>query len=139
MTDFLEEQHAQVGLAALQDNPDIVAVFDGKVPDPTPDPPVYVLVYTEVSWPRDGLGTSLSAQQVAITTTYVCHCVGTNAASARAVGTRVRESLLNLRPVIPGRNCSPIKQDEVLAPNRDETTGQPVMDQVLTFSFRSTG
>ncbi len=139
MSDTLDESHAQVGLVALNANPALTGkVFDGKVPDPTPNPP-YVLTYCQVMWPRDGLGTSLGAQQVTITTTYTCHCVGLTAALARAVAMQVRSSLLNLRPIIAGRNCSPIKQDDVQPPDRDESTGRLVMDLVCTFSFSSTG
>jgi hypothetical protein len=138
MTDTLDEQHAQVAFAALALNTNLTQVFDGKVPDPTPTPP-YVLIYTRVAWPRDGIGTALSGTQVTITTTYTCHCVGLNAAAARAVQMQVRSSLLNLRPVIDGRNCSPIKQDESLDPDRDESTGQFVMDAVSTYSFTSAG
>jgi hypothetical protein len=138
VTDFLEEQHAQVGLQALAANPNIAQVFDGVVPSPTPDPP-YVMVYSKVAWPRDGLGTSLTAQQVTVTTTYTCHCVGLTTPAARAVQQQVRISLLNFRPTIAGRNCSPIKQDDVLEPDRDESTGRLVMDAVSVFSFTSTG
>ena len=61
MTDTLDETHAQVALAALNANVNLTSsrVFDGKVPDPTPDPP-YVLVYTHIGWPRDGIGTALT-------------------------------------------------------------------------------
>lgn len=143
MTDTLDEAHAQVGLAALRLNANLLHVYDGKVDeDPatgkTPDPP-YVLVYSRVAWPRDGIGTSLSAAQVTITTTFTCHCVGLNAAAARAVQMQVRSTLLNLRPVIAGRNCSPIKQDEALDPDRDESTGRLVMDAVSVYSYSSTG
>lgn len=143
MTDFLEEAHAQVGLVALRANPDLAGkVHDGRVPEepntPTPSPP-YLLVYTNVGWPREGVGASLNGQAVTVRTTYTCHCVGESAKAARAVAMQARISLLNLRPVIEGRNCGPIQEDDVLPPDRDETTGGLVMDQVLTFSFLSTG
>jgi len=141
-TDFLEEIHAQVGLVALRANPNLVApngfVFDGVVVSPTPDPP-WVMVYTAVAWPRDGLGTSLSAQQVTVTTTYTCHCVGLSTTGARAVQMQVRSTLLNFRPSIAGRNCSPIKQDDSQVPERDESLGRLVVDAVSVFSFTSTG
>lgn len=138
MTDTLDETHAQQGLAALIANPNLLGVYDGVVPSPTPDPP-WVLLYCRVAWPRDGVGTSITGVQVAITTTFTCHCVGLTAAAARAVLMQVRSSLLNLHPVISGRNCSPIKQDDVAEPVKDETTGRLVMDAVATYSFMSTG
>lgn len=141
MSDALDELHAQVAIVALAANPNLTAtrVFDGRVPDGTDPALGYVMVYTQVAWPRDGIGTTLTAQQVTITTTYTCHCVGLNAKAARAVGMEVRSTLLNLRPNITGRNCSPIKQDDSQPPDRDESTGHLVMDQVQVFSYTSTG
>lgn len=145
MTDFLEETHAQVGLVALRNNPDLTGkVHDGKVPEtpntPTPDPP-YVAVYTSVGWPHEGVGNSMNGRAVTVRTTYTCHCVGESAAAARAVASQVRISLLNLRPVIEGRNCGLVQSDDPTPPppTRDETTGKTVMDQILTFSYLSTG
>ena len=39
-------------------NANLTNVFDGVVANPTPDPP-YVLLYTRVAWPRDGIGRTL--------------------------------------------------------------------------------
>lgn len=136
--DQVDELHAQVGLAALGANTSLLHVYDGKVADPTPDPP-YVLVYTRVAWPRDGIGTALDTQQRTVTCTYTCHCVGLTADAARVVAMQVRATLLNLKPSITGRSCSPIKQDESLDPRRDETTGRLVMSVVSIYSFTSTG
>jgi len=138
MNDSLDELHAQVALVALGGNSDIVHVYDGVVPSPTPNPP-YVLLYQRIQWPRDGLGTALTSTQKTITTTITAHCVGLSPQAARAVQMQVRATLLNLRPIIPGRNCSPIKQDEQLEPDRDETTGRLVIDAISTYSFSSTG
>jgi hypothetical protein len=137
MTDFLDETHAQQGLAALIANPNLTQVFDGKVPDGTLSP--YVLAYTRVEWPRDGIGTSQAGIQNTIHTTYTLHCVGESAAAARAVQMQARSSLLNFRPTITGRNCSPIKQVDAMDPDRDESTGRLVMDAVSIFDFTSTG
>lgn len=135
----LEEDHAQVGLALLIANPNLLLVFDEKIPDPTPDPP-YVLVWTDVAWTRDGIGTSLTGSQVTVTTTLTCHSVGLTPSAARAVAGQVRGSLLNVRPVISGRNCGPIKpvpgSEEVI---RDESLGTAVYDAVGVFDFSSTG
>jgi len=139
MTDTLDETHAQVALALLAANPNIPAVFDGLVANPTPTGP-YVLVYSIVSWPRDGVGTSLAGTQVTITTTWYCHCVALDtAAAARAVGMQVRSSLLNVRPVIAGRICSPIKQVDSVAPARDESLARAVFDAIAVYDFTSTG
>jgi hypothetical protein len=138
MTDTVDEDHAQAFLSLLAANTNLLHVYDTIVANPTPDPP-YVLTYITVSWPRDGVGTSLTAQQVTVTATANVHCAGLTPAAARAVQMQVRSSLLNARPVITGRYCSPIKQDDSQVPVKDETTGRPVYDAVSVFSFSSTG
>lgn len=138
MTDTLDEDHAQVAFGLLALNANLPHVYDGVVGSPTPDPP-YVLVYTRVAWPRDGVGTALAGTQVTITTTWTCHCVGLTPAAARKVQGQVRSSLLGQRPVIAGRNCSPIKQVDALDPDVDETTNRPVLDAISIFDFMSTG
>lgn len=137
MADLLDKAHADAGLGLLIADAGLT-VFDGKVPDPTPDPP-YVIVYVIVEWPRDGIGTALTSTQVTVTTSYYCHCIAETAAGSRAVAMRVRAALLNARPVISGRNCGPIKQIEAAPPQRDETTGRLVMDSVGVYEFTSTG
>lgn len=138
MTDTIEETHIQVGLSALAGNPALLHVFRDVVDNPTPDPP-YVLVYPVVAWTRDGVGVALDAVQDTITTTFTCHCVGLTPSAAVVVQMQVRSSLLNLRPVIAGRSCGPVKQDDVQPAARDESLSYPVYDAVSIFSFISTG
>lgn len=136
MSDHLDEAHAQAGLTLLTANlPG--RVHDGKVPDGTDPNAGYVLVYAHTAWPREGLGNSVREDKVTATTTLVCHCVGATASAARTVGGLVRFSLLNMIPVVAGRSCGPVREDDVLSPNRDETTGALVMDQVRTYSYIS--
>jgi hypothetical protein len=135
----LEEDHAQGALLLLQGNENLIAVFDGAVSRPAPDPP-YVVVYTKVGFPKDGVGTALDAVQSSIATTITCHCVGETAVATRTVARLVRETLLNARPVINGRNCSPIKQtDAADVSHPDDTTGKQVFDVALIFEYMSTG
>jgi hypothetical protein len=138
--DLTEEQHAQAGLALLYAAPGLgpTRVFEGKVPDPMPDPP-YVVVYIQVDWTLDGIATALDATQVTVTTMFNCHCVGLTAAAARATAMLVRSALLNVRPVIAGRNCGPIKHGDTFPPQRDESTGRPVMDVITEYWFHSAG
>jgi len=137
MSDLLDEQHAQAALTLLAADV-FLTVFDGKVPDPTPDPP-YVLVYTTVERPIEGIGNAVEGLSDTVITTWYCHCVGETAAAVRAVVMRVRTALLDQRPVITGRSCGLIRMGEVLAPNRDETTGRLVMDSTVTFSLTTAG
>lgn len=134
----LEADHAQVALTLLGAVPELTdRVFNGEVPG-TPDRP-YVLVYASVAWPPGGdVGMSLAGEQVAITTTWVCHCAGETPESAWAVTALVRAALLNVRPVIAGRSCGLIRQAEALNPVRDESLGYAVYDAVVVYTFVST-
>lgn len=139
MTDLVDELHAQAGLALLAADVGLRS-FDGVVPDGTDPDLGYVNVYTTVGWPAGeaGAANALDGQSVSTLTTWNCHCVGGTAAAARAIQMRVRAALLNRRPTIANRSCGLIRQDQVLAPIRDETTGQAVMDGVSIYSMIST-
>lgn len=140
MTDLLDQLHADAGLGLLAADVGL-RVYDGRVPDNTntgagPELP-YVLVYTTVKWPPDGTANALDAQAVTVEVEWNCHCVAETAAAARAVQMRVRAALLNKRPTIAGRSVGLIKQEEVLPPNRDESTGRLVMDCVSNYTLVS--
>lgn len=140
MTDLLDEQHAQVAFGLLAANTNIAHVFDSSVADPTPDPNEgWVLIYTSVAWTRDGIGTGLDAVQDTITTTWNVHCASSKPDAARVLGMQVRDSLIGKRPVIAGRNCGLIKQDDVQPPGRDDSLGITVYDAIANYSFQSTG
>jgi len=140
MTDQIDESHAQAGLNLLRAGGEIT-VYDGQVAN-APAPGVgsvlpYVLVYTTVKWPADGAANALDAQAITVNVEFNCHCVGETATAARVMQGQARARLVNQRPVIAGRNCGLIQQDDVLAPVRDEATGRLVMDGVSIFSFIS--
>lgn len=140
MTDTLEEDHVRALLGLLAGNLAFQGkVFDSLVPDPTPNPP-YVLVYSRVAWPRDGIGTGLDGVQDTITTTVTCHCVGEDAAAARVVAMQVRSSLLGRRPAVPNRNCGLIKTaNNPDPPVRDESLSVAVFDLIAEYDFTTTG
>lgn len=131
----IDETLAQAGLNLLRADAGLT-VYDGRVPDGAGRP--YVLVYTRVAWPHDGTGNSLTGASVTAHVTWTCHCVGETASTARVVQQRVRAALLNQSPVVAGRSCGQIKQDEVLAPSRDESLGVLIADGVSIYSLIST-
>jgi hypothetical protein len=140
VTDLVDELHAQAGLNLLRANGEIL-VYDGQVPK-APAPGVgpvlpFVLVYVTIKWPADGTANTLDAQAVTVNVEFNCHCVGETAAAARAMQMQVRARLLNQRPVVTGRNCGLIQQDDVQAPAKDEASGRLVMDGVSIYSFIS--
>ena len=133
---WVEQAHADAVLGLLADAPPAspaLVVLDGQVPDGT-EPP-YVLVYPSTTTPT---GTSLTSDQDRAVTRFYCHCVGADAKAARAVAGRVAAALLNVTPTITGRVCWPIRDDDAGAPpDKDETTGVLVMDQLAVYRLES--
>jgi hypothetical protein len=133
-----EQVHADAGLnllrAVVSPTPALV-VYDGKVPDGATAP--YVVVYTHVEQPRDAEGNALDGTSKTVTARWICHCVGGDGIAARAVAQRVRGALLDVRPVIAGRECGLISEEQSLPPTRDETTGALVMDAVRIYRLRT--
>jgi hypothetical protein len=140
MSDLLDKAHADAVLALLTGalNP-AIAVYDGKVPDPTPNVAInpWVLVYFDPGWPVDGAANSLDGNAVTYRLTFFTHSIGASAAAARAVAGQVRAALLNVRPVISGRSCWPIRWDDGNPTSLDETLGFPVMDKVDIWKLTS--
>jgi hypothetical protein len=140
------EAHARAVLDLLDadnDDPPLV-VFDGSVPkDPATGkskPPPYVLVYFTVATPSGEMpadSTSLDMDSDRVVLRAYCHNVGANATAARIVAGRTRAALLGVTPSVAGRECWPIRQDEGLPADRDESTGVLVMDQVDVYRLES--
>lgn len=132
------QDHANAVLALLDaDNTSpALVVLDGAVTGTQPLP--YVLVYLMLQTP-DGLAApdkvSLDFNSDVIDMWVYCHCVGGNAAAARSVSARVRAALLNVTPTIANRVCFPIRYREGNPPQRDESTGPLVMDQVDVYGL----
>lgn len=134
------DAHAQAFLTLLDaDNtaPALV-VCDGEVEQGVLPP--YVLVYTSVHVPdavTDPDKSNLAFDSLATRGRAICHSVGTTAASARVVATRVRNALLDVRPAVSGRTCNPIRWVDGQDTNRDEQIGTGVFDVVDVYEFGS--
>jgi hypothetical protein len=137
VTDLLDDLHARVALNLLDAN-NALTVFDGAVSPPYPGPP-YVLVYTDVAWSADpdAAGSSLDHTSATCTTTWTIHCVGATAAACRALTMQVRASLLDVQGTVTGRACFRLTEEDSQVPIKDETTGQVVMDAVVTYQMTS--
>lgn len=134
MSDQLDEQLAQAGLALLVADAGL-RVHDGVVPVGAATP--YALVYTMIERapaPAD----RLSGSSTTVTVRWYCHCVGATAAAARAVAMRVRVALLDQRPAVAGLNVGLIRHEQSIPPDRDESTGKPVMDSVQVYRLTAT-
>lgn len=128
------QAHADAILGLLRADPDLT-VHDGHVPDGS-EPP-YVLVYVADADPEQSESASLTTESERHVTWAYCHCVGANQIAARAVAQRVRAALLDVTPTIPGRSCWPIRREEGQPAQRDESTGQVVVDLVDVYRLES--
>lgn len=134
------QDHADAFRILLSDAPGIPALLglDGVVPPGTVPP--YALVYFYVETP-DGLTVPdkvpLTFNSDVIEAWAYVHCVGQNAVAARAVSGRVRAAVLNRTPSVVGRTCFPIRWKSGSPPQRDESLGPLVMDQVDVYGWTS--
>lgn len=134
------QAHADAMLALLRADPELT-VCDGEVPtDPATgvriEPP-YVLVYFADSDPEQSGSHSLTGESARHVVRAYAHCVGANHVASRAVAQRVRRAWLDVTPVIPGRECWPIRREDGQPADRDETTGRVVIDQVDVYRLES--
>lgn len=129
------DEHASAVLTLL--NAAVTAprkVFDGKV-DANTDPRVnpYVLVYFDSNDPEF----DFEAGAWRFDLTVTCHSVGGNAQAARQIADLVRSALLAVRPTVAGRSCYPISREAGSPPQRDESAGFLVMDQIDQYLLSS--
>lgn len=131
------QAHADAFLGLLSTDTSL-RVQDGAADKATVRP--YVLVYLTF-WTPDGETAPdkvpLTFNSDVLDVRGYCHCVGDNGVAARGVAQRVRAALLNVRPVISGRECFPIRWKEGNPAQRDETTGVLVVDQMDVYGFTS--
>lgn len=136
MTDLLDQSVFDACFALLAADASLTAL-DGFVPAGT-EPP-YALVYYSLSRPSGDPDAALDGQSRVWVAMFDVHCVGGNAKAARAVAQRVRTNWLDVRPVVTGLVCGPLRMDgEEPPPQKDETTGHLVMDAVVSYRCRAT-
>jgi hypothetical protein len=68
---------------------------------------------------------------------YQTTCVGETAEQAQVAVELVEARLLDARPTVPGRSCTPIRKEVTLAIARDETVSPPVFIARDTWVFSS--
>lgn len=140
ITDGLDQAIVNAGIALLQADlgPPALQVFDGVVPAGTAVNNGYVLVYSYLTRPSEDGDNAMDGRTRVWVCHWVLHCVSGTATAARAVAQRARTALLDVRPTVAGLSCGLIRMEESLPPQRDETTGTPVMDAVQTYTLRAT-
>lgn len=139
MSNVLQDHYRWVlaRLDADNANPPLV-VLHGKVTTSQLMP--YVLVYFRLVTPSgEAEMDKVSLENVSdvINTTAYCHSIGGSADAALSVAYRVRAALLGVIPTITGRVCFPVRHDDSVPADRDETTGSDVYDQIDVYSFAS--
>lgn len=112
-----------------------MTVLDGAVPEGTVPP--YVLAYFSDADPEEPDSRPLSGLPQRYVLRAIFHLVGGNAAATRALGDKLRARLLNVVPPVAGRQCFPVRREDSVPPERDESTGSLVMDRVDIYRLES--
>lgn len=66
-----------------------------------------------------------------------CHCVGDDDIAARAVAQQVDAALIDVRPVIAGRTCYPVRFDSAAPPLQSGGTGRQVSELTVVYRLES--
>lgn len=132
MVDPVPQPVAAALLALLGTNANLTVV-DGDV-DVDQQPP-YVVVYV-VGAPREG--DNLNARSNWATPRAYLHSVGMTPAAARIVAGQAASTIVDQRLTVAGWSCGPIKNELSNPPERDESTGVAVMDQVDVYVWHMT-
>lgn len=141
MTRQLHAAAVLAQLAAAPGSPAMV-VHDGKVPDTgsAGSLPPYVVVrfvFRKLTATESPATTTLSFDSVTYQVEATLHCVGADARATRGVATRAETQLLNWRPTVAGRSCSPMRQVESTTLEANEQMGVSVEQQVDAYRFQS--
>ena len=127
------EQHVQAFLALARSHPELGGdVFEGKVVNP---PERYASV-----WANNGVRQieRQDHRQLQITTRFTVHSVGTSLERARWVAGRIMLQVLDVRPVIDGRACWPIRLGASLPADLDQDIKPELYFGVDEFTLTST-
>lgn len=133
--------HADAYMALLDaDNTSpALVVFKGAIPktlDPAPNPP-YVVVYFADADPENAESRSLAGRSERFVQRAYCHCVGGSETAANSVAQRVRAALLDVAPVIAGRQCFRIRREDSQPARPDQSTGITVQDRIDVYRLES--
>jgi len=126
-------QPTAVALLALLGANANLTVIDGDVP--TGQEPPYLVVYL-VGAPKEGDNLNRVSNEAA-PRAYL-HSVGMTPAAARIVAGQAASTIVGQQLTVAGWSCGPIKNELSNPPERDESTGVTVMDQVDTYVWRMT-
>jgi hypothetical protein len=137
---------AQIHAAAVLDRlrtsgAPALTVYDGKVPDTQPPPvPPYVLVrFTFITLDAgqrpDASNLRFDSRPMQVTARV--YSIGSNAQAMRALTNRVAVALLDWRPSVAGRSCSPVRHIDSFPVVPDEQTGTTYFEAGDDYRFTS--
>jgi hypothetical protein len=124
MADYGDFQdHVDAYLALLRAAADLTvypAIEGGTKTVPSVASPPYVAAHFAAERPSGG---RLDMRSTRMVVRGYLHCVGASDIAARVVSGKVAAVLLDVRPVIAGRSCAPIRHETSREPRNDESTG----------------
>ena len=126
------QEHADAMLALARAT---LTVHDGPAPDGATPP--YVVVYFADTDPELAESRPLTGASERHVVRATAHCVGGNQKAARIVADKLRTAWLDQVPTIAGRQCWPIRREEGIPADPDETTGSLIVDQVEVYRLES--
>lgn len=133
------QAHADAILGLLRARPDLT-VYPPEDPEDTGEivpagaEPPYVAVQIRPGFGLAGRVADATTDAVIDITT---HCVGGNDIAARAVAQQVVDALLDVEPVIDGRQSRPIRYLDSPPARPDESTGRLVVDQIYVWRLET--
>lgn len=133
----LEKDHLDAALNLLRADANLTVYPDANGFVPEPLLPPYVRVYMAIEMPDLGAANRLEGDSVTWVARYYCHCVGGNEYAATAVASQVRQSLLNVVPVIGGRTCGKFRREASVPADRSESAGVPIYDRVDVYRLQT--
>lgn len=127
----MSREHANAVLALAQAIPNI-NVYDTQAPA---KPPLPYAVLRFDSGQRDR--TAITANSNMVTTTVTCTAVGNDRGQSQGVAERVADALVDVRPTVAGRSCSPIEHLDTRPSQMDSQVTPPLFYAVDVFRFVS--
>lgn len=127
----MSREHANAVLTIAQAIPN-VTVYDTQAPA-KPALPYAVLRFDSGVRSR----TSLLASSTRVTTTVTCTSVGVDRGQSQGVAERVADGVVDQRPTVAGRTCSPIEHVDSRPSQMDSQVSPPLFYAVDVFRFVS--
>ena len=127
----MSREHANAVLALAQAVPNLT-VYDTQAPA-KPSLPYAVLRFDSGVRER----TAITATSNMVTTTVTCTAVGIDRGQSQGVAERVADALVDVRPTVAGRSCSPLEHVDSRPSQMDSEVSPPLFYAVDVFRFVS--